>query len=129
MPMTYKILVIDDDEGILDALSLILGEEKYAVKTSINSEDAYTITETWQPDLIVLDILLLGNDGRKFCKKLKNQAHTKNIPIIITSAHPSILPSALAAGADAFIAKPYETESLLAKIKDLLAARDSAEAT
>ena len=69
------------------------------------------------PDLLLLDIWMSGEDGRDICKKLKQSELTKNIPVIMVSASKDIKESALAAGADDFLAKPFEMNELLGKIK------------
>ncbi len=118
--MAYRILVVDDDEGIADAVSLILREEGYHIRVLMQGEKTYKEAITFRPHLILLDVLLSGNDGRHICKKLKEDKKTKNIPIIMLSAHPTAGNDALESGADDFIPKPFETQSLLDKIKSLL---------
>lgn len=112
-----KILVVDDDEGILDALSLILEEEGYEVETTIKGQETFAKIASFQPALILLDMLLSGNDGRHICRALKADKKTKSIPIIMISAHPNAKAGAIEAGADDFLAKPFEREELLEKIK------------
>ncbi|MDQ6693234.1 MAG: response regulator, partial [Chloroflexota bacterium] len=68
------------------------------------------------PDLIILDILLSGHDGRTICKRLKSQESTKGVSIILISAHPEARATALDAGADDFVAKPFEIDDLLSAI-------------
>jgi CheY-like chemotaxis protein len=69
------------------------------------------------PDLLLLDIWMSGQDGRDICKYLKKNPTTKNIPIILVSASRDIMQSAKNAGADDFIAKPFEMETLLDKVR------------
>jgi CheY-like chemotaxis protein len=111
--MTKRILVVDDDEGIVDALSLMLKEVGYEVNGILRGEEAYSQTEKFRPDLIFLDILMSGVDGRDICKKLKGDNKTKSIPIVMISAHPSAERHAKIVGADGFLAKPFETDELL----------------
>src|SRR5436305_14779845 len=68
------------------------------------------------PDVIILDVLLSGKDGRIICQKLKSQEDTKHIPIIMISAHPDAKQSVKAVGADNFLAKPFEMDELLMKV-------------
>ncbi len=112
-----RILVVDDDEGILDAISLLLDEMGYEVAITPKGEETYKKIDEFHPDLILLDVLMSGSDGRDICKKLKNEVTTKNIPIIMISAHPSAAKSVFEFGANDFLAKPFETEDLLEKIK------------
>lgn len=113
--MKKKILIIDDDQDILEPLSLLLEDDGYKIMTTPKGDMAYTKVIEFKPDLILLDLLLSGSDGRKICKKLKADKVTKNIPIIMMSAHPGAKVDAKASGADAFIAKPFES-GLLAKL-------------
>jgi DNA-binding response OmpR family regulator len=72
------------------------------------------------PDLILLDVLLSGKDGRDIVKYLKQHEETKRIPVIIFSAHPGAEQTALEAGADDFMAKPFEIDDLLARVGQYL---------
>jgi DNA-binding response OmpR family regulator len=113
-----KILVVDDDIGILEAFELVLIEAGYEVETS--TKDGEYILERIRvnrPDLIILDVLLSGSDGRTICKKLKGNKTTEAIPIIMVSAHPDAEKSVKECGANDFIAKPFEMEQLIKKIK------------
>lgn len=112
-----KILVVDDDIGILEALSLALDMEGYAVETTTKEEGIYKKIASFKPDVIILDILLSGYDGRHICQKVKNQKKTKNIPVIMISAHPSAAKTVKNFGADDFLAKPFSFDSLLKLVK------------
>lgn len=112
-----NILVIDDDKDILDAITFVLESDGYSVTTSEKGDYAENlIFQQHLPDLIILDVLLSGKDGRVICKKLKSQKETKSIPIIMVSAHPNAEKTVKEAGADSFLAKPFDIESLLENI-------------
>ncbi len=119
---TKKILVVDDDPDILDALQLTLEDADYQVTTTEKAEYAENLHDTNGdlPDMIILDVLLSGKDGRLICQKLKSQETTRHIPILMISAHPNAQHSVKAVGADAFLAKPFDIDELLAKIAELL---------
>ena len=112
-----KILVVDDDQGILDAFTAILETEDYQVFTESNPDNLDKTISKVLPDLIILDVLLSGGDGRDICRHLKSQKKTKDLPIIIASAHPSAGQSIKEAGADDFLEKPFEMEVLLKKVE------------
>lgn len=120
-----SILVVDDDPDILDALRLLLEDEGYRVQTTEKGEYAESLRDGNGdlPDLIILDVLLSGRDGRVICRTLKSQDETAHIPIVMISAHPSAADSAVEVGADAFVAKPFSIDDLLATIAALLAGR------
>ncbi len=107
-----KILVADDNPAILDALKIMLEEDGYAVQTTEDGAVAQNIKQPL-PDLLLLDIGMSGIDGRNVCKYLKNDEATKHIPIIMVSATKDIEIIARDAGADDFIAKPFQMEHLL----------------
>lgn len=119
--MAKKILVIDDDEGILDAFDMMLTSVGYEVKTTPDTEYLDNLTKDQLPNLILLDVLLSGKDGRDICRQLKTKKKTKKIPIIMVSAHPNTGKTIQEAGADDFIAKPFEMDNLLEKVAKYLA--------
>lgn len=111
--MNKKVLIIDDDNSILDAITMILEDEGYIVESAYRADETFNRIKTFQPDLILMDILISGLDGRVICKQLKNDTNTQNIPVIMISAHPSAEQGAASNGADGFLAKPFEAEDLL----------------
>ncbi len=113
---TKKILVIDDEVGILEALAFMLADAGYAVKTATNASKIASLLED-RPDLILLDVLLSGEDGRKIAKRLKSQDTTRHIPIILISAHPSAEKTIRESGADDYLPKPFDIDVLLDKIR------------
>lgn len=112
-----KILVVDDDESVLDAVALVLEEAGYTVGTTLKGEETYKEVEKFQPNLILLDVLMSGSDGREICKKLKENPASKKIPIIMISAHPGAGKSALQFGAEEFLPKPFSSEELLQRVQ------------
>jgi len=117
--MKKHIVVVDDDMAILDAIDLTLKEEGYKVTTFSRGRDFLLFIEDKHPDLIVLDMLLSGMDGREIVKKLKLNKQKKEIPVLMISAHPSAANSVGESGADAFLPKPFDTLDLLKQV-DLL---------
>lgn len=116
-----QILVVDDDSDILDALQFVLEDAGYDVKTTENGEYAEKLVSAKEfPKLIILDVLLSGKDGRDICRKLKFNGKTRKIPILMISAHPTAKKTALEAGADAFISKPFDIGVLLQTVNDVI---------
>ena len=111
-----KILVVDDEPDILEFLQIIFEEEGFVVATTEKGEYLEKLNNGGLPDLILLDMLLSGKDGREIVKSLKSREKTKHIPVIMFSAHPSAEQTALAAGADDFVEKPFDIDLLLQKI-------------
>ncbi len=108
-----KILVVDDDIAILDVIKIILEDKGYTVLTVSNGANVYSTIVKEFPHLILLDIWMSGFDGRDIARELKAQDHTKNIPIIIISAHNETEKMAHEAGAQDFLPKPFDIEALL----------------
>lgn len=115
-----KILVVDDDQGIIEAFKAILESADYEVVTESDPARLSKTIKDTSPDLILLDVLLSGADGRDICRGLKSKKQTKNIPVIIVSAHPSAYKSVIEAGADDFLEKPFEMDVLFFKVEQLL---------
>ena len=116
MDKLKKIMIADDDPGILDAVGIMLEFEGYEVE-STQSGVALMVMENGFPDLLLLDIWMSGIDGRDICKYFKQRADTSKIPIVLISASKDIEYSAIAAGADDFLSKPFEMDDLLEKIE------------
>ncbi|MBP7967074.1 response regulator transcription factor [Candidatus Woesebacteria bacterium] len=114
-----KILVADDDLSILEVIDLMLTDEGYVVETVSDGEEIYKIEKDF-PDLILLDIWMSGMDGRDICKYIKSQEHLKHIPVILISANKDTAIIATESGADDFIAKPFEMEELLSKVRHFI---------
>jgi len=113
MPNTKRVLVVDDDQDILDALQLTFESEGFEVLTKDTTEKIMETVSNFKPQAIVLDVLLSGEDGTVVCKKLKNTLKTKDIPIIMISAHPDAATSTKAAQANDFLAKPFDIYELI----------------
>ncbi len=117
--MSKTILVIDDDPDILDAIQYTLEDAGYKVVITEKAEYAENLHDKngGLPDLIILDVLLSGKDGRTICNKLKSKKDTKHIPVIMISAHPNAEKSSKEVGAEAFLAKPFNVSVLLDYVK------------
>ena len=110
-----KILIADDDPGIIDSLTLVLAEQGHLIDTVSNGK-VLTKVEKNKPDIILLDILMSGENGRDICKLIKSNDSTKNIPVIIISANRYGEKVAQEAGAEDFLAKPFEITDLMERI-------------
>ncbi|MDN3514492.1 MAG: response regulator [Candidatus Brocadia sp.] len=123
-----KILVADDIKQNVKLLRVILTSSDYDVIEAYDGEEALIKAKTETPDLILLDIMMPKLTGYEVCKKLRADAMTKNIPIVmITALHEmDDRIKGIEAGADDFISKPFNKAELLARIKALLRMRQSA---
>lgn len=107
------ILIVDDDPDIALVLRIMLEDAGYAAVTADMIGDLMRLLDRERPNLILLDMLLSGVDGREIVRRLKASPATAQIPIILLSAHPAGESGARDAGADAFLAKPFEMDTLL----------------
>ena len=115
-----KIVVIDDDLGILEAVKVVLELEGYEVIALIKFEGIKEISEL-KPHLILLDVLLPGIDGRVIARELKKSKLCKDIPIIMFSASSNLEKTTKDSGVDGFIAKPFDISQLLKAVETHIA--------
>ncbi len=117
--MNKKILVIDDNSGILFAMQQALQMKDYDVHTT-ESFSGVAAIEKCAPDLIYLDVSLLGQDGREVSRELKGSEGTKNIPIVMLTAHPNADGLAQEAGANSYLSKPFDLTELWEKTAEYI---------
>ena len=113
-----KILLVDDDRDILDVVSMLLQRNKYKVMAISRGTYISSSIESFSPDLILLDVALAGEDGRDICSRLKNSDDTRNIPVILFSAHYDLVNNIGECHADGLVTKPFEIPFLLNTIKE-----------
>lgn len=114
-----KILLVEDDKGIVNSLFLLLTKEGYKVETAYNGVEALEKFKSFNPDLILLDLLLPEKDGWEVCKEIRK---VSNIPIIMLTAKDQEIDKVigLKLGADDYITKPFGAKELLARIEAVL---------
>lgn len=113
-------MIVDDDEGILEVTKIIVENEGYSVDAYSSGDHIYNLKENL-PDLIIMDIMLAGQDGRDLCLHLKNKPETEHIPIVLFSAN-NVENEKLynEFKPDRFIAKPYDIVGIKNTIMELL---------
>lgn len=114
-----KILIVDDDNNIAELISLYLMKECYDTRIENDGESALKSFESWQPNLILLDLMLPGIDGYQVCREIR---HTSDVPIIMLSAKGEIFDKVLGLelGADDYMIKPFDSKELVARVKAVL---------
>ena len=118
--MKKKVLIFDDDENILELCSIILTECGYEVATSETSHDIIEKVSEMHPDAILMDNWIPDIGGIEATQMLKRDERFKNIPVIYFSANNDIKSLAEKAGADAYLAKPFDLDELENLIKTLI---------
>jgi DNA-binding response OmpR family regulator len=117
----HRILVVDDNNDILEVVKIILENYGFEVLVTLRGEDTFSNTESFHPQLILMDVFLSsGIDGRDICKSLKSNPKTKEIPIIMFSAQTKMEDVFQICGANDFIAKPFAVKELVGKINNQL---------
>ena len=120
--MCKKILIVDDDPGLLQGLSIRLKAHGYKVVCASDAVSVMSVALEEKPDLIILDLGLPGSDGFLVMQNLKTERQLASIPIIVFSARAAIYneEKALKLGATAFFEKPADNKVLLAGIQKTL---------
>ena len=120
--MAKKILVVDDEVQLVELIKMRLEASRYKVITAYDGQEALDKAKKEKPDLIILDLMLPKMDGYKVCGLLKADARYKKIPIIMFTARAQDSDKKMGedVGADGYITKPFEPETLLSKIKDFI---------
>jgi two-component system response regulator MprA len=124
--MKERILVVDDDVAITNALRRSLSFEGYTVDVANSGEDGLRRVRDQAPDLIVLDVLMPGLDGLEFCRRIRNGDDT---PILMLTARDEVADRVrgLDAGADDYLVKPFAPDEFLARVRALLRRREPRE--
>ncbi len=123
----HKILVVDDETDLLELVRYNLAKEGYDVSCVTSGEEALKAVRKDAPDLMVLDLMLPAVDGLEVCRRLKADARTRDIPIVMLTAksEETDVIVGLDRGADDYIAKPFSPRVLTARIKALLRRHDA----
>ncbi len=117
--MLTKILVIDDDPNITDLLKMYLEKEGYEVKTAADGQEGLTTFKMYEPDLVLLDVMLPRKDGLQVCREIRDHSSK---PVIMISAKGETFDKVLGLelGADDYIVKPLDMKEVFARVKAVL---------
>lgn len=118
--MSKRIMICDDDAGILEMMEMIIEEYGFEAITEANSLNVLKGLEREQPDLLLLDIWMPLLSGDQVLKNIKADAQFKSLPVIMYSASSEGKAIAQTVGADDYIAKPFDLNDLEAKIRRLI---------
>jgi two-component system response regulator MprA len=117
-----RVLVVDDEQSIVDFIRLGMRYEGFQVDHAGDGYAGLDLAQRLQPDVVILDIMLPGLDGLEVCRRLRTGEATANIPILMLTAKDEVQDRVvgLESGADDYLAKPFEFEELLARVRALL---------
>ena len=124
MEKTTKILVVDDDSGIGEMLKTLLEFYGYEVTVTEKPLLAEELIQQEKIDLVLLDMLISGVDGTDVCAGIRENSEIAETPVLMMSALHDAGPKCKKAGANDFIAKPFEVEDLTVRIEKILADRE-----
>ena len=120
--MGKKILIVDDEPSITVPLKFLMEQNQFQVRVVHSGEDALTAVDDFQPDLVLLDVMLPALDGFQVCQSIREKPSCKKIKVVFLSAMTRDLDIAKGntLGADAYITKPFSNADVVNQVKDLL---------
>ena len=120
--MGQKVLIVDDEANIVISLEFLMEQAGYVVAIARNGDEALTLLADFQPDLILLDVMLPGVNGFDLCQRIRQTPQWQGMKIIMLTAkgRDVEITKGLALGANAYITKPFSTKTLLAEVQQQL---------
>ena len=117
MVTKQRILVVDDDSGVLEAIKIILVDSGFKVKTIISTDEFEKVMTRFKPDLVMLDIWMPKISGEVLCLKIKEDDNLKKIPVVLLSASNRTEKISKKCKADDYLTKPFDMEELIETVK------------
>jgi twitching motility two-component system response regulator PilG len=117
-----KILIVEDDICLRKLECILLTSKGYEVKGVAGGEEALGVMGAYQPDLILLDIIMPGMDGLEVCRRIKSNEQTRHIPVVMLTARrrPQDIQKGMDAGAVSYLIKPFEISTVIETIQKCL---------
>jgi DNA-binding response OmpR family regulator len=120
--MAKKVLIVDDEANIVISLEFLMEQAGYELQIAHNGEEALEQVAAFEPDLILLDVMMPYINGFDVCRRVRENPDWQNIKIIMLTAKGREVEMAkgLALGADAYVTKPFSTKELLTQVRHIL---------
>lgn len=120
--MSKKILIVDDEPNIVISLEFLMKKEGFTVAVAVDGEEALAKVASFEPDLILLDVMMPKKSGFEVCEALRADPARAGLQIVMLTAkgRDTEVAKGLAIGADAYVTKPFSTKDLVAKVKAML---------
>jgi DNA-binding response OmpR family regulator len=121
-----KVLIVDDEPNIVTALEFLFRRSGYDVRLAVNGAEALEQVDAWQPDVVLLDIMMPVKSGYEVCQKMRERPELARIKIVMLSAKGSEaeINKGMSLGADLYVTKPFSTQELVATVDRLFAPAD-----
>ena len=121
--MAHKILIVDDEPNIVISLEFLMKKEGFEVAVANDGEEALAKVASFNPDLMLLDVMMPKKSGFEVCEALRADPQRAGLQIVMLTAkgRDTEVAKGLALGADAYVTKPFSTKDLVAKVKQMLA--------
>ena len=121
--MAHKILIVDDEPNIVISLEFLMKKEGFEVAVANDGEEALAKVASFNPDLMLLDVMMPKKSGFEVCEALRADPQRTGLQIVMLTAkgRDTEVAKGLALGADAYVTKPFSTKDLVAKVKAMLA--------
>ncbi len=121
--MTKKILIVDDEPNIVISLEFLMKKEGFAVAVANDGDEALALVASFNPDLVLLDVMMPKKSGFEVCEALRADPQYAELKIVMLTAkgRDTEMAKGLAIGADAYVTKPFSTRELVDKVKEMLA--------
>ncbi len=116
----WRLLIVDDDEAIVELLTLRLKKQGYDIRTARDGEEGYQVADEFRPHIILCDVVMPRMDGLTFCRRMRDEK--KEIPFLFLTAkgQPREKVEVLSAGGDDCIVKPFDPQELNARLQTIL---------
>ena len=121
--MANKILIVDDEPNIVISLEFLMKKEGFAVAVASDGDEALALVASFNPDLLLLDVMMPKKSGFEVCEALRADPERAGLKIVMLTAkgRDTEMAKGLALGADAYVTKPFSTRELVDKVKEILA--------
>jgi len=121
--MAKKILIVDDEPNIVISLEFLMKKEGFAVAVANDGDEALALVASFNPDLLLLDVMMPKKSGFEVCEALRGDPERAGLKIVMLTAkgRDTEMAKGLAIGADAYVTKPFSTKELVDKVKEMLA--------
>jgi DNA-binding response OmpR family regulator len=119
--MVSKVLIVDDEPNIVLSLEFLMDQRGYETRVARDGDEALAEVERFQPDLVLLDVMLPRRDGFEVCQALRAEGWSELKILMLTAKGRDVeIEKGLALGADGYVTKPFSTAELVARVADML---------